>query len=230
MPRQFALALAVGLAIVGLSSYPAAARWQHPATGHEHGQLERIYAGGNSNRSAAWDFGNIIMTDIKPEPETLSPLELYMVAGVNSSSLPGGLPLRSYWMEVWTVASRYYESFGSMPAVLDEKHLRRLPDLNQLDAEMLSVYRNPLTGEWPRLDAQQHSSGDFYIKPLSLPEMRYYAILQPTWNAQWFDGQLTGAPSDLGVNAALDGKVYYVKMYGLKGVLYEQFIFKMKAY
>jgi hypothetical protein len=105
--------------------------------------------------------------------------------------------------------------------------LRQIPQLSQASDEFLSIYSNPLTGGWPRLNATSPSPGDLFIKPLDQEEMRYYANKSRTYTAQWYKGIEPGSPTP---HKKLDGKVWYVRMYGLHGVLCEQFYWVMEDY
>jgi hypothetical protein len=200
---------------------------QHPAEGQPLNPLDGLYAAGNSDRTPAWDFGDIVMTGNKPEPGSLTQLEKYMVAGTSASALPNGLGLAPWKQEVWAAVAAYYRIYGKVPARLTPDALLQLPQLSSANDQFLSIYRNPLTGEWPRLDARNPAPGDVFIKPLNPAEMRYYANMSKRYTAEWYGG---ADPYAAQPHKRLDGKVWYVRVYGLHGILCEQFYWVMEDY
>jgi hypothetical protein len=204
---------------------PVAAWASHPAEGQQSLPLAGEYAAGNNDRTPDWDFGEIRMTDIKPDPATLSDMERYMVAGTATSTLPNGLGLLPWKQEIWSAVVNYYDTFGTVPTELNPQVLRQIPGLANASDEFLQIYSNPLTGAWPRMDASTQSPGDVFIRPLTETEMRYYGTRSRTYWQEWFNG------TDLHHRKRrLDGKVWYVRVYGLHGVLCEQFYWMMEEY
>jgi hypothetical protein len=137
--------------------------------------------------------------------------------------VPGQPRLRPYYEYVFEMAAKYYEETGTIPAVLDPDTIKKLPHVakmspalqQQLDLEKL---RNPLTGNWPRLDARTLSPGDFYIRALSADEMRYLAKFDSDDAKMWFQGTMPDGNGNLTQQGKL-GCALYVRMYGLQGPL-----------
>jgi hypothetical protein len=199
----------------------------HPAEGHETNSLARLYSS-NNTRGPEWDFNDITRTTDKPPIESLTQLERYMLAGTTSSSLSNGSALGPWVDDMFILINKYYEAFGTIPEEFNPTEMRKLPDLKTMPFETLSIYSNPLTAKWAKLNARSFSPGDLYIRPLTQPEMRYYANLNPIYDRQWYRGEAPGAGSRY--KSRLAGKVYYVRMYGLKGVIREDFYFLMAPY
>jgi hypothetical protein len=140
----------------------------------------------------------------KPAFESLNETELLMLGGSRTSQ--GNEHLNPYWIEITTLAGRYYAECQVLPAVMDPIAIRRIPRFRGARDEDLELYRNPLSGKWPRLKAKTLSPGDFYLRILKPAEARRFAKESPNSLA------FTAGPLD-------DLFIVYGRMYGEKAPL-----------
>jgi hypothetical protein len=201
----------------------------HPADGqrvNDSNQYERYYDQVCQQQlGPEWDHGDIQLTLPHQPASTLTDLEWYMIYGAETS------PFDKYGMEAWylyvsTYVHRFYTEHGYIPTQLTPETLAMSGGPQAMDQCYLDVYRNPLTGEWPRLDAISHSPGDLYIKVLNPDEERYYAQYLPGIEAYCFSGEYVD-PIDgkqTKVEPAEKG-VLYVRVYGKTGILSNGFFY-----
>jgi hypothetical protein len=189
----------------------------YPSTGQYKLNLnEGQYTGMCNHKHRS--VGDIIYYDALDRPawSSLTFTEKLMVAGEAPNPRPKGT-LSPYYAYVRDAAVAYYREFGVLPTALDLQTLVKIPHFSKRSPEMkranMEELRNPLTGRWPRLDAKEHSPGDFYMKVLTKEEMS--KIKQdPEITKLWTSGKThEGEP----VNATI---VVYLRMYGHKGPLY----------
>jgi hypothetical protein len=117
-------------------------------------------------------------------------------------------------MQTFKAVLAYERAHGRIPAVLDEEALRSIPGYTawfEREPGMIDVFRNPLTGAWPRLDAQEHSPGDMFIRILNEAEKVQYARMMGLWEV-WFG---------TGPGERLCSPVFYQRIYGWDGPIYE---------
>lgn len=203
------LAAASLCCLLGLGSH-ALAEERLPYEGHAPLlKLESVYD--PDSGPVDWSRGDITFTRGKTPASQLSAAEIYIVAGAKSSNLPNRQSLNPWADQVFTAVAAYHKEHGSIPALLDEAALRSIPRYRHWLDDALSVYRNPLTGAWPRLDAQQPAPGDVYIRVLSSVEKAEYARLLGTWSV-WFGK---------GSGEKLCSEVFYQRVYGWNGPIYE---------
>jgi hypothetical protein len=114
------------------------------------------------------------------------------------------------------MVSRFYDAHGYVPE-------RLTPDLIQtankafMSSEMQDVYRNPFTGEWPRLNPMDaYQPGDLVIRPLTGEEMQHFAALNPHYKDVWFGTRMINPITNAEAVTQLDTKVFYVRVYGSK--------------
>jgi hypothetical protein len=163
--------------------------------------------------------------DDKPAWQDLSPMEQYMLGGVDGRPTAGKV-MPPWHMEVYAVAARYWAEYGNLPDVLDDAAIRRVPGFEQAQGIQMDELRNPLTGEWPRLNAQSPSPGDLYLRPLTDDEMSYFAIKCPSYRHHWFESKAFDKDKyDSGLpngqcwtrDVELSTRPFYVRVYGNSG-------------
>jgi hypothetical protein len=166
------------------------------------------------------------LTFVGPEgaepKQSLTPAEIYMLAGTGKGQKGDG----SYgpWNTmVFNAAYSIYMETGSLPDRLTDAVLRKSNHYKDVSNASIELFRNPLTGEWPSLKAQQFSPGDLYIRPLSNTELRHFASLSPIYSGMWLEGKGPGGRG----NRQLSGPVFYVRIYGAQGVISNGFSFFM---
>jgi hypothetical protein len=155
--------------------------------------------------------GEITFTRDKKSLSELSPEERYILGGAKVSDLPDSRWLLPWADQIFNLALAYHTQHGKLPAVLDEAAIRSIPYYSAITAAELDVYRNPFSGNWPRLDASAPSPGDMFIKVLNETELVEYARLLGRWQA-WFGGA---------AEKKLCSPVFYQRIYGTNGPIYE---------
>lgn len=177
-----------------------------------------------------WESFTFIDPGDKPPMQSLSNLERYMIAGTEPRA---GQAFDPWYVMVFSFAAAYYKNFGSLPDTLTPEMVRSIPGQEQVSDDILERLRNPLTGNWPRLKAQDFSPGDIYLQPLTPAEMQHFATALPNLGKVWIEGltidtdsALDGAdPADCFTQRCeLYAPPFYVKVYGHSGVLLTDFI------
>ena len=201
-----------------LSAHPAMAG--HASDGHQPKEVFNYDQGAPEE----WSIGDVQFYDpqSKPPLESLTDTERYMLAGTVDSSLPSGSALGPWFQQVYMAALKLYQRHGSIPEVLDPDQLRELPEFAQIPQGLLDVYRNPLTGEWPRLRSMDPSPGDLFIHVLSDSEMQFIAQRSPYRQKLWFGGKALNGDVNWEQNKSIKliERPFYIRLYGWNGVLW----------
>jgi hypothetical protein len=215
------------LVLIGMISLPLLLS-AHPVHGHKAHSIDHMYDE-DGGLPASWSYGDITFTNKRAPVALLSEEEKYMIAGASSSELRavGLLP----WETVIFIAvDRFYEKYGYVPSVLTPDVIRSIPGKERLAEKELEEYRNPLTDEWPRLDAKTPSPGNLYVKHLSKDEMQHFAEKAINWELEWFGHKKYMGEEKGYVAADLSSEVYYFRMYGAHGILCENFQYRMTRF
>lgn len=205
---------------------PAAA--SHPAEGMPVNDISSQYSP-NWGMKPEWGIDDLTFTQPKPEWNDLTQMEQYILAGVSRSGLPSGEPLDPWTTDIFRVVRAYYEEYGQIPQVLNDEIIRSTPGYKNISESRLAVYRNPLTGDWPLLNASTPSPGDVYIRSLTHNEMGHFAVLVPYYQHLWFDGLSLNSEGDYSVSSQLASDVYYIRVYGWSGPIVETFQYVYKT-
>jgi hypothetical protein len=161
------------------------------------------YAAGGQSMPASRNFGDIIFYS-SPDPSSLSEAERYLLFGAMSRD--GRTTIRPQWEAIRTIATSFEAKHGTLPAAIDAEMINAAYS-QPLDEAGLARFRNPITGDFPRLDAAEFSPGNLFIKRLTADEVA--AVL--------------GDPANLPPDAA-SGKAYYVRVYGEDDVLLSRIV------
>ena len=207
--------IAINCLILGLMLvFTGFAYAKHPAEGHpvmDYWWVENCHF-----PPAALSINDLTFMpeDEYPDYDSLTQLELYMLFGVQSSARNANAELPPYSSTIFSWVMKYENAYGTVPDQLTPEVIRSIPGYEDIKDEWLTVERNPLTGEWPRLTAIEHSPGDFYFRALTDEEVVFFA-------SNGFDYLLH--PS--GGKAERTTPVFYMRMYGYDGVLSNGFKF-----
>jgi hypothetical protein len=204
----------------------------HPSSGYPAHDLGGAYGGLPASLSTG-DYLFLEEAD-RQDRSQLSQSELYMLVGTSRSAGRGGLS--PWYMSVYFAASAYHQSFGQLPSTLGLAELQKL--YPSAPVEKLDVYRNPLTGQWPRLNASAHSPGDMYLKVLSQSDMAWFGERHSGLSAIWFQnshpnpddiraGMTPDTARKLGLGLA--GPPIYMRLYGSSGVLKTDLLSHVKS-
>jgi len=202
----------------------------HPALGQPTGNLKTFYS--QEGLPPEWSLGDIVFSpaNMKPAPEELTEIEKYIVAGTTSTAYNAAVGHKPWRTELLIMTDHFNGELGYIPEVLSGDAIRMIPGYGDMTDEDLALYRSPITGEWPKLNAYSDSPGDVYIRPLTMGEKAHFAELNPTWNRRWFERIL--ADPIRGCDRDIDyiTPVYYVRIYGEEKVLVEILKYFMLTY
>lgn len=204
----------IGLFLVVLN---VQAGWAiHPAEGK---QLPKGAGNVMSERSgvpASWSINDLTFPLVGeyPTAEELTYLEVYMVVGVNWEKDGKTWGMSPWSSEIAHVVHRFYDQYGYVPGVLDAELILQTPGYENKTDQELEVYKNPLTGAWPRLDAMYHSPGDMYIRPLTADEKHHFASVHQPFQERWFDGLSYSNRAGGYVNIEMLNEPFYLRAYG----------------
>jgi len=202
----------------------------HPALGQPTGNLKTFYT--QEGYPPEWSLGDIVFSPayMKPAPEELTKIEKYIVAGTLSSANSPDVGHKPWRTELVLMTSRFYVEFGYIPEELSGNAIRMIPGYEDMTDEDLALYKNPITGEWPTLNATSQAPGDAYIRPLTMSEKAHFAELNPTWNERWFERILYDPARGCYRDIDYITPVYYVRIYGEEKVLVESLKYFMLTY
>ena len=172
----------------------------------------------NSQLGEEWNFGDVQLALPLQTPDSLTDLEWYIVNGAETC------PFSEYGMAAWyyqiaEYVHQYYTKHGVIPEQFGPEILSMCPGLHHVDPRAADIYRNPFTGEWPRLDAREQSPGDVFVKILTEEEALHFAMLKPNLyaycNTHIYNHPIHGPTR---IKPAHKG-VLYIRVYGLQGVI-----------
>lgn len=190
----------------------------HPSDGRQPRDLSAVWSP-EVGLPPEWSTGDLVFTKPKPAWQELTPAEQYIIAGTVTSPF-GNESLKPWEQEIFLFVRRYFEQYGAIPERLSPEVIRQAPGYAGYSDARLEVFRSPLTGEFPRLNAASFSPGDVYIRPLTPGEMQYFAQRNPVYNADWFGkGTVVDPNSHDPINTELGTDVYYIRIYGASGVI-----------
>lgn len=208
----------LGLLLTIVIVFPLSGAWAHPADGYEPKELQPGYGTEDVGLGPECNINDLYFVRPYPDPSTLTDQEKYMLAGAQ-----GGPPgtLRPWYEEIFQAVSGYYGRTGVLPAQFSAAIMRELAiDPNDIPAERLELFKSPLTGEFPRLDAVDFSAGDIYMRPVTEEEKRHLAEHVPHWHDIWFAGECLDVATGETKSVMLLSDVFYVRVYGLNDVIH----------
>lgn len=190
----------------------------YPTEGYELWGNEAQYE--SPALTAKESSGDFLYYDVQDKPtyDSLTYVEQLMLGGARPDP-QRQVFLDAYYLYVVRAAAAYYIYHGELPASLDLMTLNKLPAFGGTQTEhkrkQMELLRNPLTGKWPRLDAKEHSPGDFYVQVISRPvldqQSESHPRLAPYWRGE--AAMENGKPAKKQVTL-------YLRMYGVNGPLY----------
>lgn len=161
-----------------------------------------------------------------PSRDDLTQTERYMIRGTKTGPWNSGLP--TWWMRVARIAMAYHEKFDSIPPVLTrQEFLDVMEGSNIPDTARIQEYYNPVTNEWPRLDATEFSAGDLYMRPLTQAEKEHIALHDDHFRNLWQKNQVYDTVGYVPIELLTD--IYYVRVYGESGVIHSQLYYQYRS-
>lgn len=194
----------------------------HPSDGYPARPLQSGYGEPDYGFPSSFSFNDITFVQY-PQANTLSEQEKYMLSGTSSG--PWGYALPAWYISVFQAVQTYYKKHQVIPASFSpEMFLEFVADPSSIQQDYLDLFKSPLTGDWPLLNAQSYSPGNMYIRVLTEDEMQYYADLNPVFQELWFDGVFRKGDGTF-ENVKMISNVFYVRVYGLNGVIYNGLLY-----
>lgn len=216
---------AAGSSVAAADTGEGGTSLKHPVHGHKADPIiSSMYLPG-MGLPAEWSIGDITFPDSYPPLSSLTEEEKYIIVGSRSSAWRTDSGLADWAGQIYSIVSRYYEQYGKVPDVLTPEAVRSIRGLESYPEDGLCEFLNPLTDEWPRLNAVSPSPGDVYIRPLTREEMDFYSSQVPTYRDIWFRGRQYDPECDEYIDAQLTGKVFYLRVYGWSGVILANFMY-----
>lgn len=216
------------LVVLMLALLTTAAYAAHPAEGKKIPEDANALLCQQAGVPEGWDINELtfIKTGDYPTVDELTYLEIYMIAGVNWEKDGKTWGMSPWSNHVFTAVNRFYDLYGYVPEVLDEEIIHMTPGYEKATGDKLNEFRNPLTGEWPVLNAADFSPGDMYIRPLTEEEKIHFAALNSTYDDHWFKGHGYNMIEKRDVQYTMLSEPFYIRMYGLNDVIltYIQYI------
>jgi len=215
--RVFLVAAFAALTVMGLCR-PSLA---HPSDGLEPVPLPPSYGTDGCDFGPEFNHGDMTFTRPYPDPNSLTNAEKYIIAGCQGIKPEQNMLPWVYY--IWHCAEALDARLGYVPDQLSEELLR---EVGARSASAFELFKSPLTGNFPRLTAATESPGDVYIRALTPEEMRFFAGKVRAYQELWCDGKRTDPRTgEVLENVKLDGKVYYVRVYGWHGVILSELLF-----
>lgn len=206
----------------------------HPADGKIPRDIRGLYPSSSARAGESINELWFVSPSDQIPASSLSDIEKYMIAGCDKSSPGGGIV--AWYTSIFMAVGDYVKAFGYVPDVLTDTELKKVPQYSEFDDAGLSLFRNPITGEWPKLKASEFSPGDVYIRPLTSDEMRYFASHEPTLQHYWYEGKGlnwdcldAGHPMDQCFTepVSMSRPPCYIRVYGRSCVLMTNIVFSV---
>jgi hypothetical protein len=191
----------------------------HPADGGKAIEVHQDYGTEFYGMGAEFNINDLYFVKPLPDPATLSEIEKYMLRGLSEDN-PGGA-MRAWYMVICETVSAYRQRTGTMPTEYSAEIIQALlPEGQEVGEEELAVFRSPITGEFPKLNATEFSAGDLYIRPLTEDEKQYIANVDNTYQQMWYEGLQYEPIAEAYNNIMMITDVYYVRVYGYNDVIH----------
>jgi hypothetical protein len=213
-----------------MCSGPALAWTLHPAVEYTANELPAQYGTANYGLSADYNYGDLTFHAPYPDPQTLTDMERYMLGGAHSDT--PGHALKPWVDHVFQTVSSLHMATGEVPADLSLETLRELPVAGDQPfdptADHWNLFRSPITGEFPRLDAQDFSPGQVFIRELTEDEVAHFASVSPIYEQHWIDGVILDPETDEVIDhVTLSSEIYYMRVYGVSDVIYSNIVYSL---
>ncbi|MCH7471931.1 hypothetical protein IIA79_03155 [bacterium] len=218
MVRSYMLPRVVISALIGfgVACGAFAQATAHPLDGYEPRELRDGYGTDSVGLGPEFSINELYFVGPFPDPSTLTNQEKYMIAGAREGPWGAAFP---WYQDIWMMVRAYYAKTGEIPERISPDMVRAVWGTGEAAEKRLPLYTSPLTNEFPRLQADEFSPGDLYIRPLSIEEKEFFAQWDPKLDSLlheqiWFD-PIAGRK----VRAAMDPEVFYVRVYGWSEVI-----------
>lgn len=194
----------------------------HPADDYQPRELQPGFGTEELGLGPECNINELYFVRPLPEPESLTRRERYILAGADNT--PWGT-MRPWYSEIQSAVSAYYENTGTMPREISASLLEANAGACEVPADWLEIFKSPINGRFPVLDAREFSAGDLYIRALTDEEMRYIADKVPQFDEIWFAGLMYEPQINQFKHVKLLNKPLYVRVYGEQQVIHTGIFF-----
>jgi len=200
----------------------------HPASGQVTGEPDQAYGTADYGFPAEYSRGDLTFGSAYPAVDALMPPERYMLAGtVGASNGDSSESLPAWITSIEEFCINYLELKNELPSQLTADALITVHGAGNQSSVDHSLMLNPITGKAPRLDAVMFSPGDLYVRVLSTEEMDYYSARNTELRDLWIEGTYSDPATGRTGRIRLESPVFYVRAYGMQGVIYENFAYRL---
>lgn len=221
------LAVVLGATLLMIPAVALAAE-DHPASGQITGDPDQAYGTAGYGFPAEYSRGDLTFGSAYPAVDALMPPERYMLAGtlgVRNGDANEKLPAWITSIEEFCI--EYIASMNELPSQITADTLIAIHGAGSQSSKDQALLLNPITGKAPRLDAIAYSPGDLYVRALSSDEVDYYASRNLVLRDLWINGIYKDLDTGRSGKVSLVSPVFYVRAYGVQGVIYENFAYRL---
>lgn len=227
MRRNNLITIAI-CSLILLGTAVAQQPYSHPVHGHPPSVTFDPDYGPGHGLSSDLNYNDLTFTDDLPLASSLTAEEKYIISGSESSNLPDGIALRPWTSSVFALLKVYYNQYGSIPNSLTPEIIKSISGFDDIPEAYLSEYLNPLTDQWPMLNAVNPSPGDLYVRILNNQEIAYFANNVTSYYDLFVEQHYYDAAQSCSRPAELTSPVFYMRVYGWHGVLANALVFSWK--
>jgi hypothetical protein len=191
----------------------------HPSDGYPAKPLPERYGTADYGYGPEYSVGDLVFTQDYPAPDSLSHEERYMLSGCVSG--PQGWSLRPWREEVLMLVLAYYSQYETIPSRITPDVIAAVSADGAASEERLAIYRSPITGDFPALDAVDFEPGQVYCRLLTIGEMEHIASVDPSRRELWFGSQWINPKTREVEPATSVSPPLYLRVYGKNGTIYE---------
>lgn len=221
------LAVMLGAALMMLPTAAMAVQ-DHPASGQITGEPDQVYGTADYGFPVEYSRGDLTFGGAYPSVDQLMPPERYMLAGtMGVPNGDGNESLPAWITSIEEFCIDYLALKSELPSQITADALIAVHGAGNQASVDHALMLNPITGKAPRLDAVMFSPGDLYVRALSSDEVDYYASRSLELRDLWIKGTYKDPATGRSGKVSLESPVFYVRAYGVQGVIYENFAYRL---
>ena len=188
----------------------------HPADVCDPNPLPAGYSSGGYGLPVEFSHGDMEFGGPFPVESSLTNAERYVISGAVSED---GMRMQPWHHQVFQLVNAIYERTGEVPPELTGDLINSITVDGHSDPAN-SVFTSPITGEYPRFNAQQFERGQVYIRPLTQEEKDFLASRIPELYQHWIEKEAYNPDTDSNDPITLS-EVFYLRIYGESSVIYQ---------
>jgi hypothetical protein len=163
--------------------------------------------------------GDVIFPSSFPAESSLTWGERFLICSLEAPC--PDLGFHNYSHSLFAILQNYYSKHKSVPPALTEEVIREVYSSSPTEYtdKLIKFMKSPITGELPRLDAQEFAAGQLYVKRLAFPEILRISKYNHTLDQVYMKRRLLDVRSGDEVPGEVTGEVFYIRMYGHSGII-----------